>query len=70
MLANEAAAHSATFVDTYTPSIGHDACKPEGVRWIEPVVPGTDAITVHPNAAGEAADAKDVQAAMAAAGIS
>ncbi len=69
MLANEAAAHNATFVDTFTPSIGHDACKPEGVRWIEPPVPGTDAISVHPNAAGEAADAQDVESAMTAAGI-
>lgn len=70
MLANEAASHDATFVDTFTPSIGHDACKPEGVRWIEPVIPSTDAITVHPNAAGEAADARDVESAMTAAGIS
>jgi GDSL-like Lipase/Acylhydrolase family len=70
MLSSEAGSHNATFVDTYTASIGHDACKPEGVRWIEPPVPGTDAISVHPNAAGEAADARDVEAAMAAAGIS
>jgi hypothetical protein len=69
MLANEAGAHNATYVDTFTPSIGHDACKPEGVRWIEPPVPGTDAISVHPNAAGEAADAQDVESAMTAAGI-
>ena len=27
MLASEAAANGATFVDTFTPSIGHDACK-------------------------------------------
>ncbi len=70
MLANEAGAHHATYVDTFTPSIGHDACKPEGVRWIEPPIPATDAISVHPNAAGEAADAQDVESAMTAAGIS
>jgi hypothetical protein len=69
MLANEASAHNATYVDTLTPSIGHDACKPEGVRWIEPPIPGTDAISVHPNAAGETADAQDVESAMTAGGI-
>lgn len=69
MLAAQAGANGATFVNTYTPSIGHDACKPESVRWVEPVVPGTDAAPVHPNAAGEAADARDVETAMKAAGI-
>jgi hypothetical protein len=69
MLAAQAAANGATFVDTYTPSIGHDACKPEPVRWIEPVLPGTDSAPVHPNAAGEAADARLVEGAMRAAGI-
>jgi len=69
MLAAQAAANGATFVNTYTPSIGHDACKPEPVRWIEPVLPGGDAAPVHPNAAGEAADAQLVEGAMRAAGI-
>jgi hypothetical protein len=69
MLATEATANGATFVNTFRPSIGHDACKPESVRWIEPPIPGTDAAPVHPNAAGEAADARDVEAAMQAAGI-
>jgi hypothetical protein len=69
MLAAQAAANGATFVDTYTPSIGHDACKPEPVRWIEPVLPGTDSAPVHPNAAGEAAGARLVEGAMRAAGI-
>jgi hypothetical protein len=69
MLAAQAAANRATFVNTYTPSIGHDACKPEPVRWIEPVLPGTDSAPVHPNAAGEAADARLVEGAMQAAGI-
>ncbi|HEY2578239.1 MAG TPA: SGNH/GDSL hydrolase family protein [Streptosporangiaceae bacterium] len=69
MLAAQAAANGATFVNTYTPSIGHDACKPESVRWIEPVLPGTDSAPVHPNAAGEAADARVAEAAMQAAGI-
>ena len=34
-------------------SRGHDACKPIGVRWIEPVLPTTNPVVVHPNALGE-----------------
>ena len=34
-------------------SNGHDACKAAGVRWIEPVVGGTNPVIVHPNALGE-----------------
>ncbi len=70
MLQREAAAHGATYVDTYAASVGHDACTPEGVRWVEPVVPGTDAFPVHPNASGQAADARAVEAALRAAGFS
>lgn len=70
MLSSEAAASGATYVDTYTPSIGHDACKAEGTRWIEPVLPESDAISVHPNELGMAADATDLEAAMRAKGIS
>src|ERR1700722_4737594 len=70
MLSNEAAANGATYGDTYTPSIGHDACKPEGTRWVEPVLPESDAISVHPNEKGMAADASDLEAAMKAKGIS
>jgi lysophospholipase L1-like esterase len=43
-----------TFVDLSTVSNGHDACQPLGVRWIEPVLQGTNAVIVHPNALGEA----------------
>jgi lysophospholipase L1-like esterase len=34
-------------------SNGHDACQKIGVRWIEPVVGGTNPVIVHPNALGE-----------------
>ncbi|MBO0840645.1 MAG: SGNH/GDSL hydrolase family protein [Sciscionella sp.] len=64
MLRQQAASNGATFVDTYDVSIGHDACQPEGTRWVEPMVPSTDAISVHPNAAGESAMAKRVEAAI------
>ena len=53
MLANTAAANGATFVDTYTPSIGHDACRGSGTRWVEGLVPANSAAPFHPNAAGE-----------------
>ena len=70
MLSREAAAHGATYVDTYTPSIGHDACKHLPTRWVEPVLPESDAFSVHPNEYGMEHDATDVEAAMRAAGIS
>jgi len=52
MLANRAAANGARYVDTYTPSIGRDACKSPTVRWVEPLIPANPAAPVHPNARG------------------
>jgi len=49
-----AAATGTTYVNFSTVSEGHDACQPIGVRWIEPVVTGTNPVIVHPNALGEA----------------
>jgi lysophospholipase L1-like esterase len=49
-----AAATGATYVDMSEVSDGHDACKPIGVRWIEPVLQTTNPVVVHPNALGEA----------------
>ena len=68
MLQQQAATHGATYVDTFTASIGHDACKAEGARWIEPLIPGTNAFPIHPNARGEAADARAVLAALSGGG--
>jgi GDSL-like Lipase/Acylhydrolase family len=48
-----AAATGATYVNMNRVSEGHDACQPIGVRWIEPVLQGTNAVVVHPNALGE-----------------
>ncbi|GAA5198608.1 SGNH/GDSL hydrolase family protein [Rugosimonospora acidiphila] len=53
MLASTAAANNATYVDVYTPSIGHDACRGGGTRWTEGLIPGTSAAPFHPNAVGE-----------------
>ncbi|MDQ3788025.1 MAG: SGNH/GDSL hydrolase family protein [Actinomycetota bacterium] len=49
-----AAATGVTYVDMSAVSDGHDACKPYGVRWIEPVLQTTNPVVVHPNALGEA----------------
>jgi lysophospholipase L1-like esterase len=48
-----AEATGATYVDMNEVSEGHDACQPLGVRWIEPVLQGTNPVIVHPNALGE-----------------
>jgi lysophospholipase L1-like esterase len=48
-----AAATGATYVNMNKVSEGHDACQPLGVRWVEPVLQGTNAVVVHPNALGE-----------------
>lgn len=61
VMATQAAAHGATYVDTYTKSIGRDICKPAGTRWMEPLVTSA-AAPFHPNAAGERAMADAVLA--------
>ena len=48
-----AAATGATYVGFGRVSEGHDACQATGVRWIEPVLQGTNPVVVHPNALGE-----------------
>jgi lysophospholipase L1-like esterase len=49
-----AAATGVTYVDLNEVSDGHDACQPMGIRWVEPVLAGTNPVIVHPNALGEA----------------
>ena len=48
-----AAATGTRYVTFAKVSDGHDACKPLGIRWIEPVVGTTNPVIVHPNALGE-----------------
>ena len=69
MLSSEASSNGSTYVDTFTPSIGHDACKSLSTRWVEPVLPESDAFSVHPNEKGMAEVAKLLEAAMIAKGI-
>ena len=60
MIAEQAAANGAEFVDTYTESIGHDVCTLPPRRWFEGVIPTMPAFPVHPNVLGEASMARSV----------
>lgn len=64
MLARQARRSGARYVNTYTPTIGHDLCKPTGERWIETFAPETPAAPVHPNATGESAMATAVESTL------
>jgi lysophospholipase L1-like esterase len=64
MLATDAAAAGDTFVNTYTPTIGHDFCQPESNRDVEGLLPGSLALPFHPNAKGQQAMADAVLAAI------
>ena len=64
VLAADAKAAGATFVDTYAPTIGHDFCQPEKIRDVEGLLPGSWALPFHPNARGQAAIAAAVLKAL------
>ena len=65
-IADRAGAAGATFVDTATPTAGHDMCQVTGERWIEGLLPQSPAAPVHPNALGQEALARAVVAAVGA----
>jgi lysophospholipase L1-like esterase len=52
MLAAQAAANGAIYVDTYSSSIGHDVCESTGTKWVEGLIPTSPAAPFHPNALG------------------
>jgi lysophospholipase L1-like esterase len=66
MLAAQAAANRATFVDTYTPSAGHDVCQAPGLKWVEGVIPTAAAFSLHPNELGMQAVAGEVAGTLQA----
>lgn len=66
MLATEAAASGATFVDTYTATIGHDACSAGNVRDVEGLIPSSPAYPFHPNQRGQQVMAGQVLATLRA----
>jgi len=55
MIYSAAANNHASYVDIFTPTLGHDACSSN--KWVEGVIPGSSAAPVHPNAAGMQAQA-------------
>jgi lysophospholipase L1-like esterase len=65
MLAAQAAAHGVGVIDWYEASLGHDACQPPGIRWVEPAVPANAAAPVHPNLLGMLGAAELVEQAAA-----
>jgi hypothetical protein len=64
MPAAQAAASGAGLIDWYTASIGHDACEPPVIRWVEPVVPVNAAAPLHPNLGGMIRASKLLTAAL------
>lgn len=52
MLATQAEAHGAAFIDPYAASLGRDTCQLPAVKWVEGILPTSPAYPVHPNAAG------------------
>ena len=60
MIAGQAKANDAEFVDTYDDTIGHDVCKLPPTRWFEGLVPTEPAFPLHPNAQGEASMGRSV----------
>jgi len=53
MLRQVAQAADDGYIDTYTPSEGHNACSVSATRWIEPLLPVSPAAPLHPNAVGQ-----------------
>jgi lysophospholipase L1-like esterase len=60
-----ARASGTTFIDAYTPSIGHDFCADGDVRYVEGLVPGSLTAPFHMNARGHSAVAALILAALA-----
>ncbi|MGA2925738.1 MAG: SGNH/GDSL hydrolase family protein, partial [Solirubrobacteraceae bacterium] len=60
----QAQAGDATYVDTFTSSIGHDACQAPGAAWLNGIVPTSPGYPLHPNQAGEQNMANQVLAAL------
>jgi lysophospholipase L1-like esterase len=64
MLAEQAALAGVDYVDTYTPTIGHDICQLPGDKWVEGLAPTSPAAPMHPNALGMEAMSAAVVAAI------
>ncbi len=58
-----AQANGATYVDTFASSVGHDACAGSGA-WVNGIIPTSAAFPLHPNKAGEANMATQVEGSL------
>ncbi|WP_346129463.1 SGNH/GDSL hydrolase family protein [Lentzea roselyniae] len=65
MLAAQAKAAGAGWVNPYDISLGRDVCAAPWDKWVEGLIPTRLAFPVHPNASGMAAVGKQVAAALA-----
>ncbi|MEU8687840.1 SGNH/GDSL hydrolase family protein [Streptomyces sp. NPDC048665] len=63
-VAATARAGGATYVDTLSPTRGHDSCS--ATPWIEGLIPASPTLPLHPNATGERAMADAVLGALGA----
>ncbi|AYF74562.1 SGNH/GDSL hydrolase family protein [Nocardia yunnanensis] len=69
MLARVATTTGVQLVDTYTGSIGHDACRPDGIRWVEGLIPHPNPhsnipLPFHPNQLGADHQARQILRAL------
>ena len=64
MIAAQAAANDAEYVDTFTASIGHHVCTLPPTRWFEGLVPTQPAFPLHPNGQGAASMARSTVAVL------
>jgi len=69
MLRGEALANNAVFVDTFSQSIGHDACKSPTIRWVNPIIASGGGVSVHPNPTGAFEMGMALQVALKATGL-
>jgi GDSL-like lipase/acylhydrolase family protein len=69
MLATQAASNGASYVDWYTPSIGHDMCKPPGIAWTNGAVVVPPSYPAHPNILGEMGASDAVLGVLSASGF-
>ncbi|SUA77557.1 Lipase 2 precursor [Nocardia otitidiscaviarum] len=69
VVAREAAAVGALYVDTVAASAGRDACAPAGVRWFDPLLATETLVPYHPTVQGMRGVADRVVEAVRAAGV-
>jgi lysophospholipase L1-like esterase len=63
VLRQAAQANGATYVDTFSSSIGHDACQGSNA-WVNGLLPTSAAYPLHPNQTGESNMARQVEGAL------